>query len=160
MINFLTDFPAINIARDTVDAEVLEKPRRWDIDFIKRFMIIFGLISSIFDYLIFYVLFVLFKTNPEIFRSAWFTFSILTELVVLLIMRTRKPFFKSKPAPALLYASLAVAIITFLLPYISPINTFLSIEPVSLSIMLSLFILLAFYALLTEIVKYYFYKRN
>lgn len=160
MINFLTDFPALNIARDSVDSEVLKKPRRWDIDFIKKFMIVFGLISSVFDFLTFAVLFIGFKAQQGLFQSSWFIFSILTELLVLLVMRTEKPFFKSKPAPILLYSSIVVGTLTLLLPYLTPLNRILNIEPVSPIILFSLFGLLVMYVLITEISKYYFYKVN
>lgn len=158
MINFLTDFPAINIARDSVDAEILEKPRRWDIDGIKKFMITFGLISSVFDYLTFAVLFVGFKAKHGTFQSGWFIFSILTELVVLLIMRTQKPFFKSKPAPVLIYSVAIVGAITLILPYIKPINAILNIEPIRPLMLITLLGVIVMYIITTEIAKYYFYK--
>ncbi len=158
MINFLTDFPALNIARDSVDADILEKPRRWDIDFIKKFMFTFGLISSIFDYLAFAILFIGFKADEGIFRSGWFMFSILTELTVLLIMRTQKPFFKSRPAPVLLYSSITVAAITLVLPYIKPISEILTIEPIRPLVLISLIGLLGLYVIVTEVAKHYFYK--
>lgn len=158
MINFLTDFPALNIARDSVDVEILENPRRWDIKFIKKFMITFGLISSIFDYLTFALLFIMFKADKGIFRSGWFTFSILTELVVLLIMRTQKPFFKSKPAPLLLYSAATVGAITLILPYITPVSKILTIEPIRPLILISLIGLIVMYVIATEVAKHYFYK--
>ena len=158
MINFLTDFPAINIARDSVDSEILEKPRKWDIGLINRFMITFGLISSVFDYLTFFVLFVGFKAQYGVFQSGWFVFSILTELVVLLIMRTQKPFYKSKPAPSLLYSAVIVATITLILPYIKPINKILTIEPIRPLILIALFGIITMYIVTTEIAKHYFYK--
>ncbi len=158
MINFLTDFPAINIAGDSVDLDILEKPRRWDIGFIKKFMITFGLISSVFDYLTFAVLFIGFKAQHETFQSGWLIFSILTELVILLVMRTQKPFFKSKPAPMLLYSATIIGIITLIMPYIKPINTILSIEPIRPLMLISLIGLLALYIIVTEIAKYYFYR--
>lgn len=158
MINFLTDFPAISIARDSVDMDILEKPRRWDINFIKKFMVTFGLISSIFDYLAFAVLFIVFKAQSNVFRSGWFVFSILTELTVLLIMRTQKPFFKSRPAPMLLYSSLVVGVITLSLSYIDPINKILTIEPIRPLVLISLIGLIVLYATTTEIAKHYFYK--
>ena len=160
MINFLTDFPALNIAKDSVDSEILEAPRRWDINFIKKFMITFGLISSVFDYLTFAILFIGFKAQQGIFQSGWLTFSVLTELAVLLVMRTQKPFFKSKPAPMLLYSSVVVASITLIIPYISPINNILTIEPIKPLMLISLIGLIALYVIVTEIAKYYFYKEK
>jgi len=160
MINFLTDFPAINIARDSVDADILEKPRRWDIGLIKSFMITFGLISSVFDYLTFAILFIGFKIDHGIFQSSWFVFSILTELTVLLIMRTQRPFYKSKPAPILIYSAVLVAAITLAIPYIKPINIILGIEPIRLTILITLFGIIVMYVITTEIAKYYFYRRR
>lgn len=74
LINFITDFPALSIASDNVDGELLKSPRKWDIKFIRNFMITFGFISSIFDYLTFAVLFIGFKAQNSVFQSSWFTF--------------------------------------------------------------------------------------
>jgi len=78
LINFLSDFPAITIANDSVDKEIVARPLRWDIHFIRDFMIVFGLVSSIFDYLTFAVLFFGFNAKHGIFQSSWFTISVLT----------------------------------------------------------------------------------
>ena len=121
-------------------------------------MFTFGLISSIFDYLAFAILFIGFKADEGIFRSGWFMFSILTELTVLLIMRTQKPFFKSRPAPVLLYSSITVAAITLVLPYIKPISEILTIEPIRPLVLISLIGLLGLYVIVTEVAKHYFYK--
>jgi len=159
LINFLTDFPAITIANDAVDSEVLAKPRRWDIRQIRKFMFTFGLISSIFDYLTFAVLFIGFKVQHGAFQSSWLSFSILTELLILMVMRTQKPFFKSRPAPILLYSSIAVGIVTLLLPYL-PFHEFLNIEPVKPLILIALFGIAGLYIIATEITKHYFYKEK
>ncbi|MEQ8198340.1 MAG: magnesium-translocating P-type ATPase [Clostridiaceae bacterium] len=157
LINFLTDFPAITIANDAVDAEILEKPRRWNIKLIRDFMITFGLISSVFDYLTFAVLFMGFKVQEGVFQSSWFTFSILTELLILLVMRTQKPFFKSKPVPMLLYSAILVGVVTLILPYL-PLSEFMNIEPVKPLILVSLFMLAGLYIIISEFAKYYFYR--
>jgi Mg2+-importing ATPase len=157
LINFMTDFPAITIANDGVDKEAVAKPRRWDIAFIKRFMITFGLISSAFDYLTFAVLLIGFKAQEGLFQSGWFVLSILTELLVLLVMRTRRPFFKSKPAPILLYTTIGVGIVTLLLPYLPP-TQLLGIAPIPPFILLALLGIAALYIVTTEIAKHYFYR--
>ena len=159
LINFLTDFPAITIANDSVDTEILLKPRRWDIKSIRNFMFIFGLISSAFDFIIFYVLLIGFKVQQEVFQSSWFTFSILTELMILMVMRTQKPFFKSKPAPILLWPTILVGLFTVILPYL-PLHEILNIRPIAPLIMFSLLGIVGVYIIITEIVKYYFYKIN
>ena len=159
LINFLTDFPAITIANDRVDDEELQKPRRWDIGTIRNFMFTFGFISSVFDYVTFAVLFIGFKAQPEIFQSGWFTVSVLTELLILMVMRTHKPFFMSRPAPLLLYSSIAVGAVTLILPY-TPLSRFLNIEPVGLSIMAALIAISAAYIVTTEIAKHFFYRHE
>ena len=159
LINFLTDFPAITIANDRVDEEELQKPRRWDIGMIRNFMFTFGFISSVFDYVTFAVLFIGFKAQPEIFQSGWFTVSVLTELLILMVMRTHKPFFMSRPAPLLLYSSIAVGAVTLILPY-TPLSRFLNIEPVGLSIMAALIAISAAYIVTTEIAKHFFYRHE
>ena len=159
LINFLTDFPAITIANDRVDDEELQKPRRWDIGMIRNFMFTFGFISSVFDYVTFAVLFIGFKAQPEIFQSGWFTVSVLTELLILMVMRTHKPFFMSRPAPLLLYSSIAVGAVTLILPY-TPLSRFLNIEPVGLSIMAALIAISAAYIVTTEIAKHFFYRHE
>jgi Mg2+-importing ATPase len=157
LINFLTDFPAITIANDCVDAEILEKPRRWDIGFIRNFMFTFGLISSVFDFLTFAVLLIGFKAQQELFQSSWFILSILTELLILMVMRTQKPFFKSRPAPILLYTTIGVGVFTLILPYL-PFHKILNIEPIPPFVLLALIGIAVLYIITTEIAKYYFYR--
>lgn len=157
LLNFLSDFPAITIANDTVDAEILAKPRRWDIKFLRDFMFTFGFISSVFDYITFAVLLIGFKVQEGIFQSSWFTLSLLTELLVLMVMRTQKPFYKSKPAPILLYSSILVGLFTLILPYI-PYHEFLDIQPIKPLMLLSLFAISGLYIIVTEIAKHYFYR--
>lgn len=157
LINFMTDFPAITIANDGVDKEAVAKPRRWDIRFIRNFMVTFGLISSLFDYLTFAVLLIGFKAQEGLFQSGWFVLSILTELLVLLVMRTRRPFFKSRPAPVLLYTTIGVGAVTLLIPYL-PLKRILDIAPIPPFILLALLGIAALYIITTEIAKHYFYR--
>ncbi len=157
LINFMTDFPAMTIANDAVDEEMVEKPRRWDIRFIRDFMFVFGLISSAFDYLTFAVLLIGFKAQQNLFQSGWFVLSILTELLVLLVMRTRRPFFKSKPAPVLLFTTLAVGVLTLILPYL-PLKKILNITPIPPLVLLALLGIAGLYIVVTEIAKVYFYR--
>lgn len=159
LINFITDFPAMTIASDNVDAEMLAKPRRWNIKFIRNFMFTFGFISSVFDYMTFAVLLIGFKSNQELFQSGWFILSIITELLVLIVMRTQKPFFKSKPAPLLLFATIGVGIFALILPYL-PLQTILNIAPIPPLIFLALLGIASLYIITTEIAKHYFYKLN
>lgn len=157
LINFMSDIPAISISSDYVDEEMLERPRKWDIRFIRDYMFVFGAVSSVFDYLTFALLFFSFRVKNSEFQSSWFLFSIFTELTALLVMRTRKPFYKSKPAPILLYSSVMVGIAALLLPYL-PFHELINITVIRLPITVSLIFIVCLYVLLTEAAKRYFYR--
>ena len=116
LINVLTDLPAMAIATDRLDAELVDRPRRWDTAGIRRFMLSFGLVSSLFDFLTFGALLAL-RVPTAVFRTAWLTESVLSELLILLVVRTRRPLFRSAPSGALGWTSVAVATGTLALPY-------------------------------------------
>ncbi|HSB55180.1 MAG TPA: magnesium-translocating P-type ATPase, partial [Gemmatimonadales bacterium] len=99
--NFLSDIPAIGLAGDNVDLEMVDRPRRWDIRMIGRFMVQFGLLSAAFDFLTFGLLLRVFHALATEFRTAWFIESLLTELVIALVVRTRRPFYRSRPGRVL-----------------------------------------------------------
>lgn len=120
--NLLSDVPSAALAGDRVDPETTDQPQRWDVPFIRRFMIAFGLVSAVFDGLTFLILTQLFEVSPDEFRTAWFVESLLTELFVLLVLRTRRRFWKSRPATTLLAATLVMAGVAFALPW-SPLRT-------------------------------------
>ena len=101
--------------------------------------------------------FIGFEAKHGVFESRWLTVSVLRELRVLLVMRTHKRFYRSKPAPILLYSSIVVGIITLLIPYL-PFHQYLGIEPIQPLLLLSLFLILGLYVIVTEVAKYYFYK--
>ena len=106
--NFMSDFPAMTIATDEVDPEMVDRPRRWDVTYIRNFMIVFGLISSVFDFLTFGVLLCVLRASEDQFRTGWFIESLFTELFILLVVRTRRPLFKSKPGQWLWISTLLV----------------------------------------------------
>ncbi|MBC7261719.1 MAG: cation transporting ATPase C-terminal domain-containing protein, partial [Chloroflexi bacterium] len=157
--NFLSDFPAMGIASDNVDEDWVEKPHRWDIRFIRDFMILFGLVSSVFDYLTFGVLLFALRATPEQFRTGWFVESLMTELFVALVVRTRRPFFQSKPSNYLLLSTLVIAVITVAIPYL-PFAGILGFTPLPASVMLGLLGITALYVLATEVAKKVFYTHS
>ncbi|WP_205520268.1 magnesium-translocating P-type ATPase [Pyxidicoccus caerfyrddinensis] len=116
--NFLSDIPAVGLAGDSVDPELMERPRRWNMRLIGRFMVAFGLLSAVFDFLTFGALLRFFRASPELFRTGWFIESLLTELVIALVVRTRRPFYRSRPGTLLLVTTAAVIALTFLLPFL------------------------------------------
>jgi Mg2+-importing ATPase len=159
LTNFLTDFPAITIANDSVDQEMVVKPRRWNIAFIRKFMITFGMVSSAFDYLTFGLLLVVLKASQDTFRTGWFLESVMTELLIMLVIRTQRPFFQSKPGKGLFYSTMTVGLITLTLPFIPGLNKLLGFTPLPWSLMLALIGITLVYIFLNEITKRTFYKR-
>ncbi|MFL7790978.1 MAG: cation transporting ATPase C-terminal domain-containing protein, partial [Anaerolineae bacterium] len=158
LTNFLTDFPAMTIAGDSVDREMIERPRRWNITFIRNFMVTFGLVSSAFDYLTFGILLLVVRATTDQFRTGWFLESVLTELLILLVVRTQRPFFKSKPGRYLALSALAVAVVTLILPY-SPLDGILGFTPLPLPLLLVLLGITVAYITASEVVKRFFYRR-
>ncbi|RPI45003.1 MAG: HAD family hydrolase, partial [Hyphomicrobiaceae bacterium] len=157
--NFLSDIPAVGMADDSVDPELVERPRRWDSRFIGRFMIEFGLLSSVFDFLTFGALLWVFHASPAVFRTAWFVESLLTELVIALIVRTRRRFFRSRPGNVLLLSTLILVILTPAIPYL-PFATTLGFVPVPGTVVATLIAITAFYVLAAETTKHWFYRTN
>jgi len=156
--NFLSDIPATTIAGDNVDPEWVEKPRRWNTAFIRRYMVLFGLVSSIFDFLTFGTLLFLFHASPTEFRTGWFIESLLTELVIALVVRTRHLFFRSRPGTLLLVSTLIFIGITLVLPYL-PFMSVFGFTPLPAPLMLAMIGLTALYVMVTELAKKYFYSR-
>ena len=157
LINLLTDFPATFIATDSVDAAQLRVPQSWNVKLISRYMIVFGAISSAFDIVTFVVLRLGFNAGANEFRSAWFVGSILTEVVVLFVLRTRRPFFRSKPSRYIVIASILVALVAGYLPY-SPLAKPLGIEGLSLPLFLAIIGITLVYVACNEIAKRFFWR--
>ena len=158
LANLLTDFPETAIATDNVDPAWVAKPRRWDIHFIRNFMLTFGLVSSIFDYLTFGVLLLILNATPEQFRAGWFVESVLSASLIVLVIRTSGPFYKSKPGKTLVIATLLIDGLTLAIPY-SPIAPFLGLGKLPPLFLLMLGLILAFYMFTAEVAKHFFYKR-
>src|SRR5664279_3967396 len=111
LMNLLTDFPEMTIATDSVDREMIEKPRRWDIGFIRKFMLVFGLTSSVFDFMTFSVLLFVLPGMVEQFRTGWFTESVISASMRVLVIRSRRPFFKSRPGKDLMAATVLIGVV-------------------------------------------------
>jgi P-type Mg2+ transporter len=159
LTNLLTDFPEMTIATDNVDPDAVSRPRRWDIKFIRRFMIVFGLVSSVCDYLTFGVLLLLMHANKAQFRTGWFVESVSSAALIVLVIRTRKPFYQSRPSQPLLLATLAILALLLLLPY-SPLAPVFGLVPLPGVFLLVLAGILAFYVLTAELAKALFYRHS
>ena len=158
LTNLLTDFPEMTIATDNVDNEMVEHPRRWDIKAIRKFMITFGLVSSVFDYLTFGLLLLILNVNEAQFRTGWFLESVVSASFIVLVIRSRKPFFKSRPGKQLLIATISVIIITLILPF-TPVGSVFGFSSLSLTTYLLLLLIVVIYIFTAEIAKTIFYKR-
>jgi Mg2+-importing ATPase len=159
LTNLLTDFPELTIATDSVDIEFTEKPRRWDLKFIQRFMLAFGLLSSVFDYATFGALLLVFRASTVQFRTGWFLESVISASLIVLVVRTRRIFFKSRPGKYLLAATLTVVAATMALPF-SPLAPLFHLEPLPLPFFLLIGIIVLLYVTGAEITKRMFYKRT
>jgi len=157
--NFLADIPATTIASDAVDPEWVEKPRHWDTLFIRNYMIVFGLLSSVFDFLTFGVLLWVFQAAPEAFRTGWFLESLMTELVIALVVRTRRPFYRSLPGRWLLITSAGVLALALALPYL-PFSSVLGFVPLPWPMLLGVIGLTLSYVGAVEWGKKQFYRRQ
>jgi P-type Mg2+ transporter len=157
LTNLMTDFPEMNIATDAVDKEMVTVPRRWNIRFIRSYMITFGLVSSIFDYLTFGVLLFILHAKPAEFRTGWFVESVVSASLIVLVIRTRRFFIRSKPGKALLIATVSVVAATLLLPF-TPVVGLMGFVALPLKFMAYLLVIIVLYVGTTELAKHFFYK--
>jgi Mg2+-importing ATPase len=157
--NFLSDLPAMAIPGDRVDAEAIARPRRWDVATIRNFMLVFGLASSAFDVLTFVFLLGVLHVSPAEFRTAWFVESLLTEVMILLVVRTQRPLWRSAPAPALLWISVAVAAAALALPYLPATQELFDFVPLSPGVLALLVGITVAYMIANELIKSAFGKR-
>lgn len=152
LLNFLSDVPGMTIATDRVDREQLEHPHHWDMHRVRRFMVVFGMVSTVFDMMTFGVLRVVFDADATLLRSGWFVESTFTELAVMLVLRTRRSWWKSRPSNALLMASVAVGVATLVLPY-SPLSSDLALQSLPGNVLLGMIVITIMYVVTTETLK-------
>lgn len=155
--NLLYDVSESAIPTDNVDPEYLEKPKKMDISFIKKYMIIVGLISSLFDLLTFGIMLYIFNAAVPLFQTAWFIESLVTQVLVIFVIRTRM-FYKSKPSKLLVLSSLSVILIAIAIPF-TPVGKLFGFVAPPLEFFMVLGGMLLAYILLVEVVKNWFYKR-
>ena len=158
LTNLMTDFPEMTIATDAVDSEMVARPRRWDIGSIRKFMVTFGFLSSVFDFLTFGLLVFVLHATPEQFRTGWFLESVVSASLIVLVIRTRKPFFRSRPGKHLMLATFLVVVATLLLPF-TPVARLFDFRPLAISFVILLGGIVALYIIATEITKKLFYGK-
>ena len=155
--NMLYDFSEIPIPLDNVDEEYLLRPRKWDISFVRNFMLAVGPVSSLFDFLTFVVMFKMFQAGEALFHTGWFIESMATQVLVIFIIRTHKNPLKSRPNPWLTGCSLLVVAVAVVLPF-TPLGTYLGFVPPPPLFFVVLAGMVTFYLLMVEQVKQWFYR--
>jgi Mg2+-importing ATPase len=158
LTNLLTDFPETTISSDRVDPVNIERPRRWDIRFIQRFMVTFGILSSVFDYLTFAVLLFILHAGEKEFQTGWFLESVISAALIVLVIRTRLPFFNSFPGRYLAIATVLVVLAVLALP-LTPLGAMFGFAPLPLVFYGWMLMIVVLYMGSAEIAKQLFYRR-
>jgi Mg2+-importing ATPase len=161
--NLLNDFAQMGLAFDNMDADFVLKPQKWDVKLLKSFMWIMGPLSSVFDILCYIILWFVFgynsMANSTYFQTGWFLFGTLSQIFIIHMIRTGKiPFIHSKPAPALLFSTLAVAVVALIIGF-TPLAIVLDLKQMPVHFLLWLCILLVLYSLSVQGVKKIYQKQ-
>lgn len=158
--NFIYDVSQVSLPTDKVDEDELLKPAHWDFKFIRSYMIVFGWMSSIFDFLTFYLLYFVFHLGEHQFQNGWFIESIATQIFVIYIIRTKKvPFLKSRPSKALFITTFLAVVFAWTVQY-TFLGKLLEFDRLPLFIMVLIFSYVMVYLGLVEIAKRLFYKHQ
>ncbi len=160
LLNFLSDVPSTAIAGDAVDPEQTERPATWDLVAIRRFMVVFGIVSTAFDLLTFAVLLLLLDATATEFRSAWFIESTVSELLVLFSLRTNRLMVTSRPGRLLLVLSVVVGTIVFTIPFVAPIAHVLGLDRPGADLLLAIAAITIAYVATNEVVKWFVLGRS
>jgi Mg2+-importing ATPase len=161
--NFLYDISQTAIPSDKMDEEYIERPRPWNVKYIRRFVTLIGPTSSIFDFITFGILFYILGANNEknqsLFHTGWFLESIITQTLIIYIIRTHKiPFIQSRPSKYLVLTSVTIVIIAIILPYTSLAGALGLVQPPAI-FYLYLVLIVITYMLLVQLVKVWFVKK-
>jgi Mg2+-importing ATPase len=157
--NFLSDIPSLAIASDRVDEDRLAVAQHWNVHDLRRYMLLFGLTSSLFDLLTFWLLLKVFDAPEAQFQTAWFTVSLLTELAILLVLRTQRPAWKSRPGTLLWTSTALVAAAALAWPFVPPLARMFDLVPPPPALLASMLGIVAAYVAATELVKRHFEPR-
>ena len=155
--NLLYDFSEIGIPFDRVDSQAMARPRHWDMRLITRFMLIIGPISSLFDFLTFFVMLHVFNAGEALFQTGWFVESMATQVLVIFLIRTQDSVFSSRPHPLLAGMSVAVVAVAACLPF-TPIGAWFGLVPLPATFFAALAVMVVGYLALVEVAKRFFYK--
>lgn len=157
--NLLYDASEVSIPLDSVDEVMIAAPRHWDMDFVRNFMLVLGSVSSLFDFLTFGLLLWIFKASEELFQTGWFVESLMTQVLVIFVIRTHARPWSSKPHPALVATSIGFVAIAVALPF-TPIGGWFGFVPLPGQVLLALMALTFTYLLVAEQAKHWFVTRS
>jgi P-type Mg2+ transporter len=155
--NLLYDVSEMPIPLDEVDSEITERPEHWDMHFIRNFMLVLGPVSSIFDFLTFGLLLLVFHASEALFQTGWFIESLATQVLVIFVLRTRRNPLKSRPHPLLAATSVVVVGLAVLLPF-TPVGAWFGFFPPSAGFLFAIAGLTVSYLLLAQGAKWAFYR--
>jgi Mg2+-importing ATPase len=158
LVNLLTDIPEMAISTDNVDKEMIKKPRKWNIKFIQKFMLYFGLLSTLFDYITFIILLIVLNLSTEQFRTMWFIESVISAASIVLVIRTRDKFYKNRPSKYLIIFTLVIIAVVILVPY-TIIGEIFGFVPPQLVYLIIIGSIVLAYMVMAEIVKKKFYSK-
>ena len=158
--NFLSDLPYLAIAGDNVDAWRLSHPTRWRVVELRHFLLTFGIVSSAFDMVTFFLLLKVFQADSATFQTAWFVVSLLTELAVVMVLRTEAPFWRSRPGSLLAWTALGVGLVALLLPWLGPVATLFGFTRLQIPLLMTLGAIVIGYVAATEMAKFVFYRAD
>ena len=158
LTNLLTDFPEMAISTDRVDDINIQSPQHWDMRFIRRFMLTFGLLSSVFDYVTFGVLILLLHSTERVFQTGWFIESVISAILIVLVVRTRLPFFKSLPGRYLATATVFILLVVLVLP-LTPLSSLFGFIKIPVSLYGWMILVVICYVAAAELVKRWFYRK-
>jgi len=158
LTNFLSDFPFLTVTTDNVDEEQLKRPGRWDLKVLRNYMVVFGIHSSLFDLATFLTLYKVMGVREAEFRTGWFVESVLSEIFILFIIRTHKPFYRSRPGRLLFLFSAFAFLLTVALPH-TPIASEFGLTPMPAAQLAAMLSIVAAYILTADLLKVWFFKR-
>lgn len=156
--NLISDLPMFGISADNVDSSYGRRPQKWDIRMIMHFMLFFGVISTVFDLLLIGTMQLVMHVTPDVFRTAWFFESVLTELIIIFSLRTHLPFFRSMPSKVLLGGALGAAALSFTVITYAPIAEIFHFVPLGMGVLALVFGVVGTYFAATEIGKAVFFR--
>jgi Mg2+-importing ATPase len=156
--NFLYDVSQTTLPTDNTDTEAVKNPLKWNMKEFFKYIIVFGIISSVFDFLTFYILYGVFHLNEQHFQTGWFIESIATQILVIFVIRTKRvPFFKSTPGKYVALSAIVVVVLAWIIPY-TYIGHLLSFSPLPTPLLLLTAGIVISYLIIAEISKYFFYR--